>query len=108
MNTHLTNPRHVSKLCCSLLTAFLVGSLVPRISWAQPAPAAVLVKATDANGRSVLGELKSEQGDNLDLLDMKTGKQLPFLKSTLNDLRKGVSEKEAAETIGLAEFLVWK
>src|SRR6476661_2496417 len=75
---------------------------------AQSASAPVLVKVTDANGRSTLGELKTDEGDTIELMDLTTGKKVSFQKSALNDLRKGISEKEAAEMIGLAEFLVWK
>ena len=93
------------KHCCAIVavTLFAVGAC-----WAQPASAPVLVKATDANGRTTLGELKADEGDTLELLDLKTGKKAAFQKSTLNDLRRGITEKEAAETIGLPEFLVWK
>src|SRR6266849_6252486 len=108
MNTHTTTSAHFPRIYRSLFAALLICCAGPGIAWAQPAPAPVLVKATDANGRSTLGELKNDEGDTLELLDLKTGKKAIFRKSALNDLRRGITEKEAAETIGLPEFLVWK
>ena len=108
MNTNRTNTAHFPRIYRTSFAALLIFCAGPGIAWAQPAPAPVLVKATDANGRSTLGELKTDEGDTLELLDLKTGKKATFQKSTLNDLRKGITEKEAAETIGLPEFLVWR
>src|SRR5258708_349358 len=108
MNTNRTTSAYFPRIYCNLLAAFLIGWSGSETSLAQPAPAPVLVKATDANGRSVLGELKNDEGDTLELLDLKTGKKAILQKSSLNDLRRGITEKEAAETIGLSEFLVWK
>src|SRR6266436_4413714 len=108
MNTNRTNTAHFPRIYRTSFAALLIFCAGPGIARAQPAPAPVLVKATDANGRSMLGELKTDEGDTLELLDLKTGKRVSFQKSALNDLRRGITEKEAAETIGLPEFLVWK
>src|SRR6266436_6082294 len=108
MNTNRTNTAHFPRIYRTSFAALLIFCAGPGIAWAQPTPAPVLVKATDANGRSTLGELKADEGDTLELLDLKTGKKATFQKSTLNDFRRGITEKEAAETIGLPEFLVWK
>ncbi len=107
MNNNRTT-LHFHRIYPNLLAALLVSWAAPDTCWAQPAPTPLLVKAIDARGQSVLGELKTEEGDNLEVLEIKTGKRWIFQKSALNDLRKGITEREAAETIGLAEFLVWK
>src|SRR4051812_33335793 len=90
------------------LLLFLLLLLLPASSYAQPAPWPVLVKVTDGKGQNILGELQKEEGDRLELLDLKTGTRVTFEKSTLNDLRRGITEREAAETMGLAELLAWK
>ncbi len=76
--------------------------------WSQSSAAPLLVKVTDDKGAGVIGELKSETDDQLELIDLKTGKKLIYQKSALNDSRKGITDREAAATIGLPEFLVWK
>src|SRR5258708_2813253 len=108
MNSHKNNPSHFPKIFISSFAVILIGFAVPGTSGAQPAASPVLVKATDANGKSTLGELASDEGDTLGLLDLKTGKKVNFQKFSLNDLRKGITDIEAAETIGLPEFLVWR
>ena len=107
MNTERSLSRRPEFLC-RLLLSILLCHLCAGIGWSQSPTTPLLVKATDTNGASVIGELKSETEEQLELIDLKTGKKLTYQKSALNDFRKGITDREAATNLGLPEFLVWK
>lgn len=91
-----------------ILAACFCCFMVAPPSWSGPSPWPVLVKATDSEGKTIVGELWSEDDKVVTLMDLKTDQKVSLQKTTLKQFRKDVSDREAGETIGVPQFLVWK
>lgn len=90
-----------------IVSAILSGATVMQAQQPQ-SKKPVLIKIITKDKKSVVGELMSQDRNQIKLLELKTGKTRVFQKYNLRDIRKDITEKEAIYTAGLPNLIAWK
>ncbi|MEN9573001.1 MAG: hypothetical protein RL514_856 [Verrucomicrobiota bacterium] len=67
-----------------------------------------LVRVVGADNKHIVGAVKSETGESLGVLDLKTGQTLTYAKASIRTLGRRLSDREAAQACGSARLLAWK
>lgn len=94
MKTRL-NLKSVMKLVTATCQWTLLLALL-LVSWTAGAQTTLaLVLLTDTNGVRIIGELKKEDSNQLELIELKSARSLKFKIGEWNDFRRGITEREA-------------
>lgn len=67
-----------------------------------------LVRVVGADNKHIVGAVKSETGESLGVLNLKTGQTLTYAKASIRTLGRRLSDREAAQACGSARLLAWK
>lgn len=67
-----------------------------------------LVRVVGADNKHIVGAVKSETGESLGVLDLKTGQTLTYSKASIRTLGRRLSDRDAAQACGSARLLAWK
>lgn len=93
------------------LAALLVSSVAYAVEKAPPqaGPRDVRVaKIITIDGRMIVGEILSEKGDKLKLLDLKSGKQVAVASGEVKVREDRLDPQEAIKWVGLPTYLAWR
>lgn len=88
----------------SAFTSWLLASQIV----AQQADKPELVRMTLKGGRAVVGQILSQDDDELRLLDVKTGEQPVIKRKTIQIAPKKLADDEAIRAVGFSNFLAWR
>ncbi|PAW84283.1 MAG: hypothetical protein B9S33_12100 [Pedosphaera sp. Tous-C6FEB] len=89
----------------SLAVCFLAGALHLHAATYQFPE---LVRVVGADNKHIVGAVKSETGESLGVLDLKTGQTLTYAKASIRTLGRRLSDRDAAQACGSARLLAWK
>jgi len=101
-------------LACSLLLVLIATGISSAAYAAEEAvvPAATpdvrVVKIITIDGRMIVGEILSEKADQLQLLDLKSGKETVVKNQEVKVREDRLDPQEAIKWVGLPTYLAWR
>jgi TolB-like protein len=76
------------------------------VNGVESTPALVAVVGEDV--KSIVGELGRENGDHIEVIDLRSGQSQIFRKSSLRSIKKDVTTAEVIDRVGLPAFMSWR
>jgi len=97
------------KLLGFMRALFAVSLLLTSLNLAAaPAQFAELVRIIGPDSKQVVGAVKKETGESIEVVELKTGQSITFAKASIKHLTRKLADREAAQVAGSARLLAWK
>jgi len=97
----------LARVCSWLLVVAGLAVLGPGSGTADE-KAPVVTQVVTEDGHVYIGEVLKETDEALNLLDLKTGKEVAIPRVTVRSMKRDLSQEEAVRLTGLAPYVAWR